>query len=87
MKTQSRIPQAGLDMIRLHSCYPLHREGAYRQFFVPSDEEKIHNVLAFNAYDLYSKSDNPPDPVALRPYYEGLIDKYIIGGRHALLEW
>lgn len=36
---------------------------------------------------LYSKSDNPPDPQALRPYYESLIDKYIIGGRDALLEW
>lgn len=87
MKAQSRIPQAGLDMIRLHSCYPLHREGAYRQFFAPGDDEKIKNVLAFNVYDLYSKNESPADPVALRPYYEALIDKYIIGGRDALLEW
>lgn len=87
LKEQSTIPAAGLDMIRLHSCYPLHREGAYRQFFAKGDEGKIKNVLVFNAYDLYSKSDEPPDPVALRPYYEGLIDKYIIGGRSALLAW
>ena len=87
LKEQSTLPQAGLDMIRLHSCYPLHREGAYRQFFTPGDEEKIENVLAFNAYDLYSKSDEPPQPEKLRSYYEGLIDKYIIGGKDAQLNW
>jgi len=87
LKKQSKLPQAGLDMIRLHSCYPLHREGAYRQFFAPGDEAKIKNVLEFNVYDLYSKSDKPPEPTKLRPYYEELIDKYIIGGKDALLEW
>lgn len=52
LKAQSTIPQAGLDMIRLHSCYPLHREGAYRQFFAKGDERKVENVLAFNPYDV-----------------------------------
>ena len=33
-------------------------------------------VKAFNPYDLYSKSDDPVDPVKLRPYYETLIAKY-----------
>lgn len=28
------------------------------------------------AYDLYSKSDSPPNVQELRPYYEGLIKKY-----------
>jgi len=38
----------------------------------------------FNKFDLYSKSDDVPDPVALRPYYEGLLKKYKIDGK---LKW
>jgi len=33
-------------------------------------------VRAFNPYDLYSKSDQPVDSEALRPYYERLIAKF-----------
>ena len=40
------------------------------------DEKLLAAVRAFNPYDLYSKSDAPCDPVALRPYYEGLIRKF-----------
>ena len=36
-------------------------------------------VLEFNKFDLYSKSDDLPDPEALRPYYQSLIDKYCPG--------
>lgn len=88
LKEQSSIPKAGLYMIRYHSFYPWHREGAYRHFhdLEGEDEEALEAVKAFNAYDLYSKSDNPPDPVALRPYYEGLIDKYF-GSRDKIIDW
>ena len=34
-------------------------------------------------FDLYSKSDKVPDPKALKPYYQSLIDKYCPGE----LEW
>jgi inositol oxygenase len=40
-------------------------------------------VRAFNPYDLYSKSDDKVNPVALRPYYEGLIRKYF----NEVIEW
>jgi inositol oxygenase len=33
-------------------------------------------VKRFNPYDLYSKSDTKPDVRELRPYYQGIIDKY-----------
>lgn len=33
-------------------------------------------VRAFNPYDLYSKSDDRVDPEELKPYYQGLIEKY-----------
>jgi inositol oxygenase len=75
-KKQSTLPQAALNMIRYHSFYPWHREGAYRHLMEEKDEQALKDVLAFNPYDLYSKSDARPDPVELRPYYEGLINKF-----------
>lgn len=48
MKEQSRLPQAALNMIRYHSFYPWHREGAYREFMGPGDEQALKDVLAFN---------------------------------------
>lgn len=83
MRRQSTIPKEGLSMLRYHSFYPWHREGAYRHLMNAEDEQQLKAVRAFNAYDLYSKSDAPPDKVALRPYYERLIEKYCPGE----LEW
>lgn len=48
MKEQSRLPTAALNMIRYHSFYPWHREGAYRHFMGPGDEDALRDVLAFN---------------------------------------
>lgn len=39
------------------------------------DYEALKDVLAFNPYDLYSKSDSRPNIAELRPYYEELIAK------------
>lgn len=36
-------------------------------------------VLEFNKYDLYTKSSKVPDIEALKPYYQGLVDKYLPG--------
>lgn len=85
LKGQSKIPKAGLDMVRYHSFYPWHRGGAYRQFHKAdgSDDEALEATLAFNAYDLYSKSDEPPQMDELRDYYSALIDKYVPG----VIEW
>lgn len=66
VKDQSIIPPEGLAMIRYHSFYPWHREGAYRELMNDKDEEMLKAVLAFNPYDLYSKSDEVPDPEALK---------------------
>jgi hypothetical protein len=35
-------------MIRYHSFYPWHREGAYRHLMGPGDEEQLRAVRAFN---------------------------------------
>lgn len=73
----SKLPAAALAMLRYHSFYAWHREGAYARFMDDSDREKLYWVREFNQYDLYSKSDATPDVAALRPYYQGLIDKYL----------
>lgn len=77
------IPEEGLAMLRLHSCYPWHRGGAYRHLMKPGDEDLLAAVLRFNTYDLYSKSDGVLDVEAVWPYYQSLIDKYMPGK----LEW
>ncbi len=70
------LPPEGLAMIRYHSCYPIHREGAYRQLMTERDQEMMHWVRTFNPYDLYTKSAERPDVAKLRPFYEDLIAEY-----------
>ncbi|KAJ7443619.1 DUF706-domain-containing protein [Mycena galericulata] len=83
LKNQSSLPEEGLAMIRYHSFYPWHREGAYTHLTNASDEKALVAVRAFSSYDLYSKSDEAVDPSALKPYYEGLIKKYF----NEIIEW
>ncbi|KAF5343443.1 hypothetical protein D9758_011836 [Tetrapyrgos nigripes] len=76
LKDQSSLPAEGLAMIRYHSFYPWHREGAYRHLMNEKDEEILDAVQAFNPYDLYSKSDGTCNVEKLKPYYQGLIKKF-----------
>jgi inositol oxygenase len=66
VKDQSTLPPAALAMIRYHSFYPWHFEGAYREFMNDEDRNKLAAVKAFNPYDLYSKSDGVPDVEKLK---------------------
>lgn len=70
------LPEPAQYMIRYHSCYPIHREGAYDYLMNDHDREMFEWVRAFNPYDLYSKGETKPNPVELRPYYEKLVAKY-----------
>jgi inositol oxygenase len=79
----SKLPAPALAMLRYHSFYPWHREGAYGRLMDESDREKLFWVREFNQYDLYSKSDAAPDIVALRPHYQRLIEKYL----PATIQW
>ncbi|KAI5860837.1 DUF706-domain-containing protein [Durotheca rogersii] len=76
VRDQSTLPAEALAMIRYHSFYPWHREGAYRHLMNAHDEDMLRAVLAFNPYDLYSKSDAVPDVETLKPYYLELIDEF-----------
>ena len=75
-KEQSRLPDEALAMIRYHSFYPWHSEGAYSWAMNEKDEKMLAAVKAFNPYDLYSKSDDVPRVEDLKDYYMELIDEY-----------
>ncbi|MEX2304108.1 MAG: inositol oxygenase family protein [Bryobacterales bacterium] len=79
----SKIPEEGLYMLRYHSFYPWHREGSYRHLMNEKDHQMLPWVKKFSGYDLYSKSDTVPKAEEVRPYYQGLIDKYL----PATLNW
>jgi inositol oxygenase len=74
--TRDYLPEPAQYMIRYHSCYPIHREGAYAHLLDGHDREMLEWVRKFNPYDLYSKSDSRPNLQELRPFYEDLIAEY-----------
>lgn len=73
------IPEPGLYMLRYHSFYAWHREGAYSYLLDDHDVEMLKWVKLFNPYDLYSKSATPPDWKELKGYYIDLVGKYLPG--------
>ena len=70
------LPEPALYMIRYHSFYPGHREGAYDYLLNDHDRDMFQWVRKFNPYDLYSKSSERPKLEELRPYYADLISEY-----------
>lgn len=73
---KDHLPDEALAMIRYHSFYAAHREGAYGHLMNDRDREMLDWVRRFNPYDLYSKSAERPDVVALKPFYQDLIAEY-----------
>ncbi|MEQ9410897.1 MAG: inositol oxygenase family protein [Fuerstiella sp.] len=70
------LPEPALYMIRYHSFYAAHREGAYQWLMNDHDREMFQWVRKFNRYDLYTKTDVPPDVQALTPFYQQLADQF-----------
>jgi inositol oxygenase len=73
---RDHLPDEALYMIRYHSFYAAHREGAYEHLMDDRDRAMFDWVRAFNPYDLYSKGESRPDVAGLRPFYEDLIAEY-----------
>ncbi|MEM6763512.1 MAG: inositol oxygenase family protein [Bacteroidota bacterium] len=71
------MPEPALYMIRYHSFYSQHKEGAYEHLMNDHDRKMFKWVELFNPYDLYSKSPVPPNVDELRPFYEDLAAKYL----------
>lgn len=74
---KKHLPEEGLYMLRYHSFYAWHREGAYSYLLDDHDLEMLKWVKLFNPYDLYSKNPTPPDWKKLKSYYENLVAKYM----------
>ncbi|XP_059286991.1 inositol oxygenase 5-like [Lycium ferocissimum] len=70
------LPSAGLFIIRYHSFYPLHKNGAYKHLMNEEDKENLKWLHIFNKYDLYSKSKVHVNVEEVKPYYMSLIEKY-----------
>jgi len=73
------IPRLGLDIIRFHSFFAWHRDGAYSHLMTAEDEETLKWVRRFSQADLYSKAHEVPTSEeidALMLYFGSLIDKY-----------
>ncbi len=74
---KENLPEESLYMLRYHSFYAWHREGAYDHLLNDHDRRMLKWVKLFNPYDLYSKNPTPPNWNELRPYYEDLMAKYL----------
>jgi len=72
----SKLPIGAYYMMRYHSFYPWHKEGAYSALLNSQDRFYLDFVKEFNQFDLYSKSAEPPNVEKLKPYYLKLIKKY-----------
>lgn len=74
---KDHLPLEALYVIRYHSFYAWHREGAYQHLVNAQDVAMLEWVQRFNPYDLYSKGDDPPDQAALEPWYRELLARYL----------
>ncbi len=74
--TKQYLPEEAQYMLRYHSFYPWHREGAYTHLESAKDRQMMPWIKKFNTYDLYTKVDVKPDPQALRPFYDELIAEF-----------
>jgi inositol oxygenase len=74
---REHLPPEALAIIRYHSCYVVHREGAYSHLLAPADHEILGWVRRFQPYDLYSKTAQRPDGERLRGYYESLVAEFL----------
>ena len=70
------VPNEAAYIIRYHSFYAAHREGAYAYLMDEYDKKMLPWLQLFSKYDLYSKSPEPLNVDELRPYYEELAAEF-----------
>jgi len=74
---KSYLPDEALYMLRFHSFYPWHRQGAYTHLMNDKDAVMLEWVKKFNPYDLYSKGHSKPNLHELKPYYDDLFAEFL----------
>lgn len=70
------LPLEALYIIRYHSFYSAHQEGAYEYLMNEQDKQMVPWLKVFSRYDLYSKSQEKLDLDALMPYYKELVAEF-----------
>ncbi len=73
----SNLPKEALYIIRFHSFYAWHKEGAYSHLANEKDIEMLKYLQEFSKYDLYTKKDEKIDIESVKPYYEELLQKFL----------
>jgi inositol oxygenase len=73
---QMKLPDEALYIIRYHSFYAWHKEGAYEYLANDRDREMLPWLKTFSTFDLYTKHQSAPSPDILL-YYKKLIEKYL----------
>ena len=73
---RDHLPAEGLAVIRYHSFYAWHTEGAYLHLTNADDRAVLPWVQTFQGFDLYSKGEAPPDLATLRAFYEDLVREF-----------
>lgn len=71
------LPEEALYVVRFHSFYAGHSEGAYSHLMDARDRALMPRVREFQPYDLYSKQPEAPALEALRPRYEDLAARFL----------
>lgn len=74
--TKNYLPPEAAYIIRFHSFYAAHREDEYKYLMNDKDKHMMPWLKLFSQYDLYSKSTEKLDIVALKPYYEELVAEF-----------
>ncbi len=69
------LPPPSQYIIRYHSFYACHNQGAYEHLFDSNDRKMMEYVKKFQKYDLYEKSPQIPD-TNWKEYYEDLVKRY-----------
>ena len=70
------LPAEAAYIIRFHSFYAAHKEGAYEYFMDEMDDQMLPWLQLFSRYDLYSKTSEKLDIESLKPYYQALISEF-----------
>lgn len=70
------LPYEASYIIRYHSFYAAHREGAYSHLMNNTDRAMLPWLALFSQYDLYSKTSQVLDFDALMPYYRELVAEF-----------
>ncbi len=70
------LPDAASYIIRYHSFYAAHKEGAYDYLMDDYDRSMMQWLQLFRNYDLYSKSPEPVNVSELMPFYQELVAEF-----------